>query len=883
MDANRHDNEPIWRDALRKILALEAHKGYADNAVSGGIRRFIERWEPDLREYLADDTRTRRLIEQPYRDLDPDHRRAWVAGWQAALDGVSAPVTLTAPAEQSPHPEPVPPARPESIEGRPSAPAQPARPEAIAPARPEPVEGRPLAPTLLSSQETLLPVRTRRRPPAPPTPAPNPIDPDQPVSALRRMDGKTVQRLEQLGVRTVRDLLYTLPRRHDDRADIASIADLYPGGAFTVEGQLTDIRSANVGQRRLQLAEGVLSDDTGQIELQWFGQGYLARSLKPGDRMVVNGKVEIHRGRLSISSPEYDVITPRQPPLNAGRITPVYRLTQGMTARNLRSLTWLAVTRSAGEITDPLPDDLLQRTGLATLPDAIRDVHYPSDSAAADRGRRRLAFDEILAFQLAILGRRRHRERNAVGLPIKYHAPTVDGFLSGLPFTPTPAQLRCVAEILADMGRGSPPMSRLLQGEVGSGKTLVALAAILAAASAHRQSALMAPTEVLAEQHFRTVSQLLEGFDQPLQQPNILSAYLPNLPRPFTFGLLTGSTRAAPRRELLRMASEGHLDLLIGTHALIQDGVELPNLSLAIADEQHRFGVEQRSALRGEGDEQPHSLMMSATPIPRTLQLTLYGDLDISTIDELPPGRQEILTRVVPEDKRRAAYGFVRQQVAAGRQAFVICPLVEESDKLDVRAAIDEHKRLSEEVFPDLRVGLMHGRLASREKDKVMRQFRDAELDILVATAVVEVGIDVPNASVMLIDGADRFGLSQLHQFRGRVGRGEHKSYCLLMSESESERAAERLAALADYTDGFKLAEIDLQMRHEGDIFGTTQSGDQTVLRIANVFDQDLLAIARQEAAKIIEADPELEHPRHAGIAAERDRFLNRVQAHISD
>ena len=865
MDANRRDNEPVWRDALRKILALEAHKGYADNAVSGGIRRFIERWEPALREHLRDDPRANQLIDQPYRELDPDQRRAWVAAWETALNGESADPPIAPPPATT------------------DEPAQPVTPDPARSASPERVEGQPAAPSLFTPEATAPMVRFRRRTPEPPKPSANPIDPDQPVSSLRRMDGKTVQRLEALDVRTVRDLLYMLPRRYDDRADIASIADLYPGGTFTVEGKLADIRSASVGQRRLQLTEGVLQDDTGHIELQWFGQGYLARSLKRGDHMVVSGKVEIHRGRLSISSPEYDVITPRQPPLNAGRVTPVYRLTQGMTARNLRSLTWQAVTRSAGKIPETLPDDMLQRTGLAALPDAVRDVHYPADSAAADRGRRRLAFDEILAFQLAILGRRRHRERNAVGIPIKYHAPTVDGFLSGLPFTPTGAQLRCVAEILEDMAHGSPPMSRLLQGEVGSGKTLVALAAILAVASAHRQSAFMAPTEVLAEQHFRTVSQLLEGFDQPLQQPNVLSAYLPDLPRPFTFGLLTGSTRAAPRRELLRMASEGHLDLLIGTHALIQDGVELPNLSLAIADEQHRFGVEQRSALRGAGEEQPHSLMMSATPIPRTLQLTLYGDLDISSIDELPPGRQEILTRVVPEDKRRAAYGFVRQQVAAGRQAFVICPLVEESDKLDVRAAIDEHKRLSEEIFPDLRVGLMHGRLSSRDKDKVMRQFRDAELDILVATAVVEVGIDVPNATVMLIDGADRFGLSQLHQFRGRVGRGEHKSYCLLMSESESERAHERLSALASNSDGFKLAEIDLQMRHEGDIFGTSQSGDQTVLRIANIFDQDLLALARREAAVIIEDDPELESPRHAGIAAERDRFLNRAQAHVAD
>jgi ATP-dependent DNA helicase RecG len=300
-------------------------------------------------------------------------------------------------------------------------------------------------------------------------------------------------------------------------------------------------------------------------------------------------------------------------------------------------------------------------------------------------------------------------------------------------------------------------------------------------------------------------------------------------------------------------------------------------------DEQHRFGVAQRSALRSRGAEQPHSLMMSATPIPRTLQLTLYGDLDVSTIDELPPGRQEILTRIVPEDKRPAAYGFVRQQINAERQAFVICPLVEESDRLDVRAAVEEHRRLSEEVFTDLRVGLLHGRLSSRDKDKVMRQFRDREIDILVATAVVEVGIDVPNATVMLIDGADRFGLAQLHQFRGRVGRGAHKSYCLLMSESESERARERLSALESTRDGFKLAEIDLQMRHEGDIFGTTQSGDQTMLRIANLFDQDLMALARQEAIVIMDADPLLTDPAHAGIAAERDRFLTRVQQHIGD
>lgn len=854
MDTHPGETVPVWRDAFAKILALEEHKGFADNAVSGGIRRFIERWEPELRAFLDNHPdRVEALISAPYRELSQERRQKWVLAWRGALAGELGP--------RGPEPDPPPPPKPvESPELNP-----------------------PPATALFDTGDAFRHVPVRRRPPTAPKLAANPGDPDQPVSAIRRMDTKTVQRLEALGAGTVRDLLYMLPRRYDDRADITSIADVYAGGTFTLEGKLLDMRSANVGQRRLQLVEGTLRDDTGSIDLQWFGQGFLARSLRAGSNMVVYGKAELNRGRLTIQSPEYDLVTESAPPLNAGRVTPVYPLTQGMTARNLRSLTWRALERFLGAVAETMPENALARTQLIGLQRAISDAHYPPDLASADRARRRLAFDEILSFQMAILGRRRHRERDAVGISVQYSGPAVDGFLSELPFTPTKAQVRCIGEILADMTRGTPPMSRLLQGEVGSGKTLVALTAILASASDHHQSALMAPTEVLAEQHFATVGRLLSTFEQPLQQPNVFSAYLPSLRRPFTVGLLTGSTRAAPRREVLRLASEGHLDLLVGTHALIQDGVELPNLALAITDEQHRFGVAQRTALRGAGPEQPHALMMSATPIPRTLQLTLYGDLDVSTIDELPPGRQDILTRLVPEDKRSAAYGFVRQQTEAGRQAFIICPLVEESENLDVRAATEEHKRLSNEVFPDLNLGLLHGRLSSREKDNVMRQFRDGELDVLVATAVVEVGIDVPNATVMMIDGADRFGLAQLHQFRGRVGRGEHRSYCLLMSESESERARERLSALENNRDGFKLAEIDLQMRHEGDIFGTTQSGDQTMLRIANVFDQDLMALARQEAAAILDADPELTDPKHAGIAAERDRFLARVQDNISD
>ena len=388
----------------------------------------------------------------------------------------------------------------------------------------------------------------------------------------------------------------------------------------------------------------------------------------------------------------------------------------------------------------------------------------------------------------------------------------------------------------------------------------------------------MGPTEVLAEQHFHTVVRLLAGLARPVQEENLVSVYLESLGRPVSVGLLTGSTRRPVKRELTEMAAAGNLDLLIGTQALIQSGVSMPKLVLAVADEQHRFGVMQRSALRQKGDETPHALIMSATPIPRTLSLTLYGDLDISTIDELPAGRQQVATRFLPPERRTAAYGFMRKEVEAGRQAFVICPLVGESDTIESKAAIAEHKRLSEEVFPDLRVGLLHGRMPAKDKDAVMRRFREGEVDVLVSTAVVEVGIDVANATVMLIEGADRFGLAQLHQFRGRVGRGEHKSYCLLLSDSPSEAARGRLSALEQIHDGFQLAEVDLELRGPGDFFGTRQSGLPN-LRMAQLSDRKLLETARDEAARVTEQDPELAAPEHAGLAAQVARFLDQVTA----
>jgi len=712
--------------------------------------------------------------------------------------------------------------------------------------------------------------------------APLSLSVDAPVDRLRGVDTKLTEKFKRLDVSTIRDLLYLFPRRYNDFSNIAKISELQPGQEYTVAGQLWEARQITMGQQgRLKATEAVLSDETGNVKIIWFGQGYLARSLKPNSRLAVSGKVDVFKGQLVFESPEYDILSSSQPPLHTGRIVPVYPLTEGITGRNMRRLTWQALDSRIGDVAEAVPAAILKRTRLMPLQDAIAQAHYPDDEPHQGDARRRLAFDELFILQLAVLSRRRDRDQGVAGIPIEVDQQILNGFIASLPFSLTGAQRRCVDEILEDLRRGVHPMNRLLQGEVGSGKTVVVLVALLAVAASGYQGAIMVPTEVLAEQHFHTISRLLAGLARPMQENNLITAYLDTLGRPISVGLLTGSTRARVRKQLVQMAAEGTLDLLVGTHALIQADVDVPKLALAVMDEQHRFGVMQRSALRQRGLENPHSLVMSATPIPRTLSLTLYGDLDISTIDELPPGRQFVQTRWVGPERRLAAYGFLRKQVEEGRQAFIIYPLIDESDTIEARAATDEYKRLSNDVFQDLRLGLLHGRMSAKDKDKVMRQFRDGEVDILVSTAVVEVGIDVANATVMMIDGADRFGLSQLHQFRGRVGRGEHKSYCLLLSDSPSDVAIERLSALEQIHDGFKLAEVDLELRGPGDFFGTRQSGLPN-LRMAQLSDRELLAMARTEATLLMESDPALDKPENLALKQQVGRFLDRVSAEFS-
>lgn len=827
---------PEWLKSFRNILDLENANGFSDKTVIGGMDGFVRQWAESMAARVKSLPESRNLIRPGYSGMTVAERREWVGRWQSLLNGDDTPVL--------------------------------------------PETERPAAEKKGKSPNRSRSGAARRRTSSPSRPTS--VELDSPVTNLPRVS-RIANQLSNLGIATVRDLLYHFPHRYDDFSRKAQIAELWPGMSVTVEGRITQAREIPLGRSRRKATEATLADETGQVRITWFGQGFLAKTLKAGTNVAVSGRVDAFQNRPVFESPEYDLLRGGQPALNTGRLVPVYPLTSGLTGRTLRSHTWQNLKGVLDTLPELLPDEMMKRNNLMPLREAVRQAHYPESHGHSDRARRRLAFDELLTLQLSVLSRRQRENRAVEGPSIAADSELLHGLISRLPFELTGAQLRSLEEILADLRQGTPPMNRLLQGEVGSGKTVVVLLALLATIASGYQGAIMVPTEVLAEQHFQTVTQLLGGMADttPTQTENQLTVYLESLGRPMTVGLLTGSTRARPRERLKGLAAEGTLDLLIGTHALIQDGVEMPRLALAVMDEQHRFGVNQRSALRLKSEENPHILVMSATPIPRTLQLTFFGDLEISTINELPPGRQEIATRWAEPDKREAVYHFVRQQVGDGRQAFIVCPLIDESEAIVAKAAADEHQQLARDIFPDLKLGLLHGRMSSADKDRVMRRFRDGESHILVTTAVVEVGIDVPNATVMLIEGADRFGLSQLHQFRGRVGRGEHRSYCILMSDDPSESARERLRALENNRDGFQLAEIDLELRGPGDFFGTRQSGLPN-LRMARLSDLDLLEIARREAAGIIESDPELARDEHAALAAQVARFLEGVSGEFS-
>jgi ATP-dependent DNA helicase RecG len=656
----------------------------------------------------------------------------------------------------------------------------------------------------------------------------------EPVS-LRGTAGKA---LVTLGIETVGDLLEHLPHSHRDRRDVRPVAELGVGEEATVAVGVRGVTVRPMRDRRRKRVEARVFDESGPLVAVWFNQPWIARQLGEGAQVLLHGKL---RRRNEFWVTEHEVFGDGGAPVHTVGLVPVHPATEGITPGRLRQLAWDSYPRFF-DVVEPLPARLRVEERLPDRPASLAAVHFPDREQDERDARRRLAFEELLLLQLAVAGRRRTRREGRRARPLAARGVVVDRWRWSLPFELTGDQERAMKEIDRDIA-GERPMQRLLMGEVGSGKTVCALHAMLRAVENGAQAALMAPTETLAEQHHRTLDSLLGG-------------YLP-------LELLTGSTPAGRRRDLLARLDNGQLQLVVGTHALIEDTVKFRDLALAVVDEQHRFGVRQRAALDGKAPEglAPHALHMTATPIPRTLSLTAYGDLDATVLRELPAGRQPVETYVVDGARARArAYQRIREEIAAGRQCFVVCPLVEESEALQARAATAEYERLRTSEFRDQRVELIHGQMPSKRKQAAMEAFAAGDADVLVATSVIEVGIDVPNATVMLIEAAERYGLSQLHQLRGRVGRGEHRSLCILFGDPDLPR----LEAIARERDGFRLAEIDLELRGAGDVLGTRQHG-LPELRVARLpEDTELLVRARDRADLLLRADPRLEQPEHA-------------------
>ena len=681
---------------------------------------------------------------------------------------------------------------------------------------------------------------------------------DTPIGKLPRIDERYLKKFHKLGLVTVRNLLYHFPNRYDDFSRIIPIADLKLNETATIQGEVLKIDNTRTFKKRIVLTEALVKDPSGSIKVIWFNQPFLIKNIKQGKKISLSGKYTMGKDGPYLSNPNYELMTLGKVPTHTASLVPIYPETIGLGSRFLRYYIKL-VLPTALQIKEFIPWDILKRQKLPNLQTALRNIHFPKNLKSAEEAKKRFAFEELFLLQLFVLKQRKKLQKeNAFKIP--FDKNLIQSFVKKLPFTLTNAQRKAAWEIIQDLAK-SEPMNRLLQGDVGSGKTVVATMAALEAAKAGYQVAFMAPTEILAQQHFKEVGKLLKGFD-------------------IRVGLLTGGEKKF----------SDNTNIVVGTHALIQKSVKFENLALAIVDEQHRFGVEQRAALLRDKTYLPHLLSMTATPIPRTLALTIYGDLDISLLDEMPKGRQKIITRIIPPEERNSAYEFIRREIKKGRQVFVICPRIEpqvnsplavngvnpqlkiDTRKLlwaEVKAVKEEYEKLATKIFPDLRVAMIHGKMSAKEKQKVMEDFsayggstaggKNKKTDVLVSTSVIEVGIDIPNATVMMIEGADRFGLAQLHQFRGRVGRGKHQSYCFLFSTSGETTA--RLRALQKYDSGFELAEKDMEIRGPGQFYGVAQSGLPD-LAMASLKDLNLIKSTRSEAAELLSKDPELKyHP----------------------
>lgn len=856
-------------EKLRKFFRLEHENGYNNTAIIGGLVKILDFWESEARAENVDEAVIQAVTQRlkNYESLPPQGRADLLKGLWKRL-GETYPETQQKPqAPPRPQQRPRPPQEPRPQQGpapkskgeelpkwlEPETKTTPPREKAEAPP-PERHQQRQPAPGAAPS-EPRNQGRSERAPGGRTSATPAALNAQ--LTVLQGIGPHHAQTLSQLGLRTLGDMLYYFPRRYEDYSQLKPIKNLWVNEIVTVIGAVQSVGTRPVKGGKLQLTEAVITDGTGALRLTWFNQPWIANRIKVGDNIAASGKLTQNLGRLVMTNPDFEPVEVEH--LHTNRIVPIYPLTAKITQKWLRGRMNQVVTYWAPALVDHLPESIRTSAGLLPLGRAIQQAHFPDSQDELKQARVRLAFDEIFFLQMGVLRQKRDWQ-SATARRFEVSDEWLGARVAGLPFTLTNAQRRALDEIRSDL-RSGRPMNRLLQGDVGSGKTVVAALAAAIVNQSGAQAAIMAPTSILAEQHFHNFTKLLDGTN---------------------VRLLVGDTSETEKAEIRAGLADGTIQVIVGTHALIEDPVQFKDLQFVVIDEQHRFGVEQRAALRKKGTT-PHLLVMTATPIPRSLALTLYGDLDLSVMDEMPAGRQPIETYVLRPQELERAFSLIRSQIKDGRQAFIIYPLVEESEKMDnLKAATEEHEKLQKEIFPELKLGLLHGRMKPDEKDRVMADFRDKKYDILVSTTVVEVGVDVPNATVMLIEGANHFGLAQLHQLRGRVGRGAAKSYCLLVPDHEDAVENERLQAMAETNNGFLLADRDLQQRGPGEFLGTRQAGFASTLKMASITDIPLIEKARNQAQALFEKDPNLEMPEHQLLAEALGRFWGKSSGDVS-
>jgi len=828
-------------EKLRKFFRLEHGNGYENTAIIGGLAKMLDYWEGEARADGIQEEVIQAVVQRlrSYDGLSPQSRADALKGlWKRIGD--TYPET-----QQKPKQKP----RPVNQKQTQEQSEPPAKQEV------QPSEGREQR-----EQKPRPPAQPRSETVAGAKTSATPAALDAKLTVLQGVGPRNAESLARLGLQTLGDMLYYFPRRYDDYSQLKPIKDLFYGEQVTVIGTIQSVNARPIRSGKVSIVEVIIDDGTGALRLSYFNQPWLANRFKKGDAISVSGKIDQYLGRLVMNSPDWEPIEAEN--LSTNRIVPVYSLTERITQKWLRNQMRQVIQYWAPAVADALPESVRNSARLLPLGEALLQVHFPDSQDQLKAARKRLAFDEIFYLQTGVL-RQRRDWKAAEAKRFTVSDEWLDSQLKSLPFTLTSVQAKAIADIRTDIASGKP-MNRLLQGDVGSGKTVVAALAAAMITSNGSQAIIMAPTSILAEQHYRNFTNLLKDVHKPEE-----------------IRLLVGDTPEAEKEEIRNGLASGTIKIVIGTHAVIEPNVELADLEFVVIDEQHRFGVEQRAELRSKGTN-PHLLVMTATPIPRSLALTLYGDLDLSVMDEMPAGRQPINTFVLRPQERERAFTLMRGQVKDGKQGFIIYPLIEESEKIEARAAVEDFDTLSKEVFPNLKLGLLHGRMRPDEKDVVMLKFRDKKFDILVSTTVVEVGVDVPNATVMLIEGADRFGLAQLHQLRGRVGRGAEKSYCLLIPTHEDKTENERLQAMAESTDGFFLAEKDLQIRGPGEFLGTRQSGYASSLRMASITDVELIEKARMQAQNVFGKDPDLIKPEHALLAEALGRFWGEGKGDVS-